>query len=1460
MCAQSSHRSNGAVDRLNDTPALEAFSLTKARRTTDGESTIWRSPDIVVQPGQFVAILGHDPSDVQLLLGMLSGLVEPTGGVLRIDGQDAEDLPRPKRARLRAQKVGFLFREPKLLPDLSVLDNVILPQRYADMSRQESEERGRLLLEHLGLGDALTRKPAELTEYEGQLVSLARALINRPVVILADDPMAELSSEEAERYTSLLRELGEQEKAAILLGTSQPDLSGYAEQTIHLPATTPGVIPSSAEEIDANDLFSDLYEAEISPLLRPLGPLLDYVVKPSLYVTVVAVAIVFLTFFGLLMSGAGQAGVNLDLGGAVSDSLSESVSYLSDLLHGNPGAYDNQVRFVYWSRSERLISGAVRRTLSKSVGLLLLSMTLGGLIGIPLGLLGALLRHRRFSLLFVVAAIVGVSTPSFFLALLLQILEVTFYRRTGISPFPVGGFGWDEHVVLPALVLAARPIAQVARVSFVALSEVLDADYIRTAHAKGLITRRILSRHALRNAGVPVLAAMGTSVGFSLSSLPVVEAIFQWPGMGSMLLDAIRTHQPRLAATLALLLGLFFVIVHVALDFLYRWVDPRLREEKTGLAVKRSWVDLVAAGWSGLREMPDRLDALIPWLRRADREKLPPLPTATRSDYGSSNEQRRRDAKIKAERRRTWVHSTVGSLPFAVGGLILLILLGTVVVGQRVAPHSAYTTYPSLEIDGELKYAPFQPSAAFPLGTDQQGRDVLSLLLYGARRTMSLAFFAVLARILLGTVLGALSGWFSDSLLDRVLMGLTQVVAAFPSLLMAMVLIYAFGIREGLWVFALALCLIGWGEAAQFVRGRVMHIREQDYVEGALATGLGDLQLLSRHVLPNLVPSLVVLAFLEMGGVLMLLGELGFIGVFIGGGTRTITAADSMLTYFDVPEWGVMLSNTWRSFRSYPWMTFYPALAFTLSIVGFNLFGEGLRRLTERLTLSMHRIVNKYTIAATLGVGALLLMAVEGTGSWAHFAPIASNFNTDRAMEDVRYLASADLEGRRVEEPGLEAAAKYIADEFAALGLQPAGPEVDGALSYFVPVPYEYSHVTSLPSLELFDSSGQQLMPLTYRRDFAEIPDMVDRYGRLEGEVVCVAMGMSPDSWPAAWPESADFEAPELLDKFILLPAGNYPPPLRMMRLRAVLFIVDEEYITHRELATKFNLDLGIPEGETAYLFITRSIAEAILAHGGYSLEEVRQRQSRLGKDDGFMLRTGVDASINLEVSDTKTGTFQYVQAFVPGRDVGAEFRDVGMDREMVILLAHYDGLGRDVDGTLYPGANKNASGVAALLETARLLQEANHQPYRTVMFVAWAGEELRTPPSYWHMLRSRPAWLERYKIAAVIELIGVGAGIDDTLLLDGSTSGRLTEVLQQAAQRLDVNTSTLGTSIRGPYRNLYPEPDTHIPYISLTWDGSHTTAHTPQDTIENIEPDKLRDAGSVAALALMYLGHEKEY
>jgi ABC-type dipeptide/oligopeptide/nickel transport system permease subunit/predicted ABC-type transport system involved in lysophospholipase L1 biosynthesis ATPase subunit len=1438
-------------------PALEAFALTKSGRAKDQEVRSWRAPAIVVQPGETVALQGDRHEEIELLLGMLAGLTEPSGGVLRVDGQAVEDMRPTQRAALRARKMGFLFREPRLLPDRTVLQNVILPLKYLGTAREKQVGRGRELLDRLELRHLESHKPADLTELERRLVALARALANHPVVILADEPLAGLAPDEAARFAKMLQQLCREEQVALVFGTTAPGSSQLAARTISLPPTTVGSAISTLEEVSSQDLFSELYETEIAPLTRPLGPLLDLFVKPSLYVAAVAVAIVFLTFFGLRVASYGRANRSVDLGHAVSESVGDSADYLGNLLRGDLGTYRHRGRFYYWTEPGDLrIIDEVRRTIDKSLALLLLSMLLGGLFGVLLGLVAALLRHRAFSLFFVVAAIVGVSTPSFFLALLLQILEVGWYKRMGFALLPLGGFGWDSHIVLPALVLAARPIAQVARVAFVSLSQVLDADYIRTARSKGLIMRQILSRHALRNAGVPILAAMGTSLRFSLSSLPIVEVIFQWPGMGLLLLENIRSQEPTMAATLALILGVFFVLVHVALDQFYRLIDPRLREEQVQLGVERSWVDILSNSWAGLRELPARLESSLPW-SRPEGPGMPPLPNARPEGELIAEDQARRDAKIKAERRRAWIQSTAGSAPFVVGATILLVLLAVVVLGQNVAPYSPYSTFPNLTIDGELQYAPFAPSQRFSLGTDPQGRDILSLLLYGARRTLTLAFFAVLARLLLGTILGALSGWFSGSLLDRGVMGLTQVIAAFPALLMAMVLIYAFGIRQGLWVFALALCLIGWGEAAQFVRAAVMHIREQDYVEGALATGLGDVQLMARHVLPNLVPSLVVLACLEMGGVLMLLAELGFIGVFIGGGTRTVLASDQLVTYFDVPEWGVMLSNTWRSFRSKPWMTFYPAMAFTLAIIGFNLFGEGLRRLTERLTISMHRVLNRYTVGAAFGLGALLLLAAEGTGSWRLFTSIADGFSAQRAMTHIQYLASDELDGRAVDTPGLEMATQYIADQFAELGLQPAGPQVEGALSYFVPVPVEYGKLASEPLFELYDSAGEPLLPLTYRQDYAEVPDAVNRFDELHAEVVCVGMQRGAE----AWPESMNAAVPDLTDKIIMLPTGSTPRALSQVRFRGVLFVVDEEdWITHRELATATSIGWFVRGEETAYLFISPTVADAILSQAGYTLQQVRERQSALQDDDGFLLRTGVDATIAIDAREKAASTVRYVQAFIPGRDVGSRFSDEGLDREMVILLANADGVGRGFDGTLYPGANNNASGVAVMLEAARLLTEADYEPYRTVMFVAWAGDGIRAEPSFWHMLRGRPGFLERYKIIAVLDLRGVGAGGGDALVLYRSTSARLTEVLQQAASRTSVETSTLGIDIHGVYTSLYPQPNRKVPSIALTWDDSYVTANTPADDVDGIDRDKLQAAGRTAALALMYLAHEKEY
>jgi peptide/nickel transport system permease protein len=222
-------------------------------------------------------------------------------------------------------------------------------------------------------------------------------------------------------------------------------------------------------------------------------------------------------------------------------------------------------------------------TYPKSMGLLFLALLVAATVGVPLGVFSALRRHTPLSTGAMTLTLLGISVPSFTVAALLQVLEIHWFRRFGFRLVPVGGFGWDLHLVIPTLVLAARPLAQLARVAHMTFVDILDAPYMQTAHAKGLLKRIVLYRHAYPNAAVPLLTALGVSLRFSLSSLPVVEYLIGWPGIGAALLSAVRHRQAPGVAGMALALGLTFMLVNLLLDLLYRLVDPRLREGEVTL-------------------------------------------------------------------------------------------------------------------------------------------------------------------------------------------------------------------------------------------------------------------------------------------------------------------------------------------------------------------------------------------------------------------------------------------------------------------------------------------------------------------------------------------------------------------------------------------------------------------------------------------------------------------------------------------------------------------------------------------------------------------------------------------------------------------------------------------------------------------------------------------------------------
>jgi hypothetical protein len=201
----------------------------------------------------------------------------------------------------------------------------------------------------------------------------------------------------------------------------------------------------------------------------------------------------------------------------------------------------------------------------------------------------------------------------------------------------------------------------------------------------------------------------------------------------------------------------------------------------------------------------------------------------------------------------------------------------------------------------------------------------------------------------------------------------------------------------------------------------------------------------------------------------------------------------------------------------------------------------------------------------------------------------------------------------------------------------------------------------------------------------------------------------------------------------------------------------------------------------------------------------------------------------------------------------------MGTEEQVIVVSAYYDGLGTDLTGKVYPGANDNASGVAMMLELARLLKGSPYQPEKTVLFVAWAGGERQEGLSVVNILNARPG-ASSLTVEAVLELSGVGYGTGKSISIGSDSSYRLVQLFQKAAGRYHVPTTTRG---RGPHydlpvRSIFGGRDAMT--LSISWDGSDHLAHTPHDAITLIDPAKLRDIGRSAYLTLLVLCRESEY
>lgn len=214
------------------------LQVTKLQRSfKSGDTTVQAVKDVSfkVSEGEFVSIIGRSGSGKSTLLSLLGALDKPSGGSIEIDGKDITAMSDHHLITYRCQKIGFVFQSYNLVPNLTALENVMLPMEYAKLPKAERQARATKLLEQVGFSaDQMARKPGKLSGGQQQRVSIARALANQPKVILADEPTGNLDSQTGKLVFDLLHDLAKSERTTIITVTHDLSIAGKTDKTFQL--------------------------------------------------------------------------------------------------------------------------------------------------------------------------------------------------------------------------------------------------------------------------------------------------------------------------------------------------------------------------------------------------------------------------------------------------------------------------------------------------------------------------------------------------------------------------------------------------------------------------------------------------------------------------------------------------------------------------------------------------------------------------------------------------------------------------------------------------------------------------------------------------------------------------------------------------------------------------------------------------------------------------------------------------------------------------------------------------------------------------------------------------------------------------------------------------------------------------------------------------------------------------
>ncbi|MGO1819936.1 MAG: ABC transporter permease subunit, partial [Senegalia sp. (in: firmicutes)] len=402
------------------------------------------------------------------------------------------------------------------------------------------------------------------------------------------------------------------------------------------------------------------------------------------------------------------------------------------------------------------------------------------------------------------------------------------------------------------------------------------------------------------------------------------------------------------------------------------------------------------------------------------------------------------------------------NLPLIIG-IIIIIFISIIAIFRidimNLDPFATNFALPHFE-DGNLVVdrPPNPPNDINIWGTDLLGRDVFSRVIYGARMTLQIGIYTALARILVGVIFGLLAG-FGSKIVSKIINIFKTTFSAIPALIISFIFLKVTRppLEEALLVYTIVLTFVGWGRVGSIFRDRISEILREDFIKGEMAIGKSKFQIAIGNVLPHLLATIVIYLFIEVSRVLIILGELGVLGLLVG-----LNAVDPFLlselklsiepAYF--PEWGSMLGTSRYAISAgIPWIVLYPALALFISVLGFNLLGEGLKielnkRNSKFITFIKHipyhlspitfihqiKNMNRYkkSVVFKISIVVLMILILLWPARNSKYKIDVEGLNSH-----IEELSKEKYEDRSIETEGNKNARNYIVENLKTIGLGP---------------------------------------------------------------------------------------------------------------------------------------------------------------------------------------------------------------------------------------------------------------------------------------------------------------------------------------------------------------------------------------------------------------------------------------